>query len=41
MVLVKNVKCGHVLIFRKIGIKNVFDNILETKNALKTIKTRR
>ena len=30
MVLVKNVKCGHVFIFRKISQKNVFENILET-----------
>ena len=40
MVLVKNVKLCHVFIFRKISQKNVFDNILETKNAFKTIKTR-
>ena len=40
MVLVKNVKFGHVFIFRKIRQKNVFDNILETKNAFKTTKTR-
>ena len=36
MVLVKNVKFGHVFIFRKICPKNVFDNILERKNAFKT-----
>ena len=30
MVLVENVKCGQT---------NVFNNILETKNALKTVKT--
>ena len=40
MVLVKNVKFGHVYIFRKISQKNVFDNILKTKNALKTVKRR-
>ena len=40
MVLVKNVKFGHVFIFGKISKKNVFDNILETKNALKTRITR-
>ena len=38
MVLVRNVKLGHVFIFRKIGQKSVFDNSLETKNAFKTIK---
>ena len=38
MVLVKNVKFGHVYIFRKTSQKNVFDNILKTKNALKTVK---
>ena len=31
MVLVKNVKCGHIFIFRQIRPKNVFDNILEKK----------
>ena len=36
MVLVKTVKFGHVFIFRKISPKNVFDNILERKNAFKT-----
>ena len=41
MVLVKNVKFGHVYIFRKISQKNVFDNILKTKHAFKTRKTRR
>ena len=40
MVLVKSVKYGHDFIFPKISQKNVFDNILETKNALKTLKTR-
>ena len=40
MVLVKNVKCGHVFIFRKISQKNVFENILETKKHFKSIKTR-
>ena len=40
MILVKNVKFGLVFIFRKISQKNVFDNILETKNAFKTVKTR-
>ena len=40
MVLVKNVKFGHVYIFRKISQENVFDNILKTKNALKTVKRR-
>ena len=40
MVLVKNVKFGHVYIFRKISQKNVFDNILKTKNALKTVERR-
>ena len=40
MVLVKNVKFGHVYIFCKISQKNVFDNILKTKNALKTVKRR-
>ena len=40
MVLVKNVKFGYVFIFGKISQKNVFDNILKTKNALKTLKTR-
>ena len=40
MVLVKNVKFGHVFIFRKRSQKNVFDNILKTKNALKTVKWR-
>ena len=40
MVLVKNVKFGHVVVFREICQKNMFDNILETKNAFKTIKTR-
>ena len=38
MVLVKNVKFGHVFIVRKISQKNMFENILETKNAFKTIK---
>ena len=41
MVWVKNVKYGYVFIFRKISQKNVFDNILETKHAFKTRKTRR
>ena len=40
MVLDKNVKFGHKFLFRKRRQKNVFDNILETKNAFKTIKTR-
>ena len=40
MVLVRNVKFGHVFIFWKNKPKNVFDNILETKNSFKTIKTR-
>ena len=40
MILVKNVKFGPVFIFRKISQKNVFDNILQTKNAFKTVKTR-
>ena len=40
MVFVKSVKFSHVFIFRKIRQKNVFDNILKTKNALKTVKTR-
>ena len=31
MVLVKNVKCDHVFVFRKIRQKNVYDDILETK----------
>ena len=39
MVLVKNVKLGHIFIFCKRRQKNVFDNILETENAFKTIKT--
>ena len=34
MVSVKNVKFGHVFIFRKIRQKNMFDNILETKKKL-------
>ena len=38
MVLVRNVKFGHVFIFHKIGQKNVFDNTLETKNAFRTEK---
>ena len=38
MVLVKNVKCGHVFIFRKISQKNVFENILETKKAFQEYK---
>ena len=33
-------KFGHVFIFREISQENVFGNILETKNAFKTIKTR-
>ena len=41
MVWVKNVKYGYVFVFRKISQKNVVDNILETKNAFKTRKTRR
>ena len=40
MVSVKNVKFGHVLFFRKIRQKNVFDNIFEIKDAFKTIKTK-
>ena len=40
MVLDKNVKFGYKFLFRKRRQKNVFDNILETKNAFKTIKTR-
>ena len=40
MVLVKNVKLGHVFVFCKSSQKNVFDNILETENAFKTIKTK-
>ena len=38
MVLVKTVKLGHVFVFCKSSQKNVFDNILETENAFKTIK---
>ena len=38
MVLVKNVKCGHVFIFRKKSQKNVFENILETKKAFQEYK---
>ena len=31
-------KLGHVFVFCKSSQKNVFDNILETENAFKTIK---
>ena len=38
MVLVKNVKSGHVFIFREISQKNMFDNILETKKCFQDNK---
>ena len=38
MVSVKNVKFGHVFIFRKRSQKDVFDNILQKKKSFKDYK---
>ena len=41
MVLVKNLKFFHLFIFGKIREENVFDDILERKNAFSDFKTQK